>query len=173
APRNNLIDELVLEKLANLNIPPSPPASDIEFLRRVTLDTIGVLPTIDETKAFLADTAPDKRARLIDALLDRPEFVDYWTYKWSDLLLISSRKLPQPAMRAFYHYVRQSVADNKPWDEFARGIVTAQGSNLQNGAANYFVLHKEISDLTESTTLTFLGMSITCARCHNHPLEKW
>src|SRR5438128_7423324 len=76
-------------------------------------------------------------------------------------------------MRAFYQYVRQSVADNKPWDQFAREIVTAKGSNLQNGAANYFVLHKEITDLTEASSVTFLGMSITCARCHNHPLEKW
>src|SRR6185369_10938038 len=111
--------------------------------------------------------------KLIDAMLERPEFVDYWAYKWSDLLLISSRKLPAPPMRAFYQFVRQSVADNKPWDQFARAILTARGSNLSNGATNYFVLHKDISDLTESTALTFMGMSLTCARCHNHPLEKW
>src|SRR5439155_9408159 len=122
---------------------------------------------------FLADPRLDKRLKLIDGLLERPEYVDYWAYKWSDLLLISSRKLPQPAMRAFYQFVRQSVADNKPWDAFARDILTAQGSNLQNGEANYFALHKDISDLTESTSVTFLGMSITCCRCHNHPLEKW
>ncbi|MBI1829925.1 MAG: DUF1553 domain-containing protein, partial [Planctomycetes bacterium] len=110
---------------------------------------------------------------LIDALLERPEFVDYWSYKWSDLLLISSRKLPQPAMRAFYHFVRQSVADDKPWDRFAREILTVRGNTLQNGQANYFMLHKDISDLTETTAVTFMGMSITCCRCHNHPLEKW
>lgn len=173
SPRHNFIDELVLKKLQSLRIPPSPQCTDEEFIRRAYLDAAGILPTPEEQRKFLKDQRPDKRARLIDSLLERPEFVDYWTYKWSDLLLISSRKLPQPAMRAFYQYVRQNVADNKPWDEFARGILTAQGSNLQNGAANYFVLHKEISDLTESTTVTFLGMSITCARCHNHPLEKW
>jgi hypothetical protein len=110
---------------------------------------------------------------LIDELLNRPEYVDYWSYKWSDLLLISSRKLPQPAMRSFYHFVRQSVADNKPWDRFCREILTVRGNTLQHGQANYFMLHKDISDLTESTALTFMGMSITCARCHNHPLEKW
>src|SRR6185369_12341191 len=111
--------------------------------------------------------------KLIDAMLQRPEFVDYWAYRWSDLLLISSRKLSQPAMRSFYQFVRQSVADNKPWDRFAREILTASGSNLSNGAANYFVLHKDVSDLTETTAVTFLGMSLTCARCHTHPLEKW
>jgi hypothetical protein len=173
SPRHNFIDELVLKKLAALRIPPSPQCTDREFIRRVFLDAAGILPTPEEQQRFSSDSQSDKRARLVDALLDRPEFVDYWSYKWSDLLLISSRKLPQPAMRAFYQYVRQSVADNRPWDQFARGIITAQGNNLQNGAANYFVLHKEISDLSESTAITFLGMSVTCARCHNHPLEKW
>ncbi len=76
-------------------------------------------------------------------------------------------------MRSFYQFVRQSVADNKPWDAFARDILTVRGSTLRHGQANYFVLHKDISDLTESTAVTFLGMSITCCRCHNHPLEKW
>src|SRR5205814_5510870 len=142
-------------------LPPSGQCSDSEFIRRAFLDAAGILPTPEELKEFLRDMRPDKRARLIDGLLERPEFVDYWSYKWSDLLLISSRKLSQPAMRSFYHFVRSSVADNKPWDQFARDILTAQGGNLQNGAANYFVLHKEVTDLTESTSVTFLGMSLT------------
>lgn len=173
AAKVNFIDELVLKKLESLRIPLSPACSDSEFARRVYLDTAGILPTLEELKAFLKDERKDKRARLIDSLLERPEYVDYWSYKWSDVLLISSRKLSQPAMRSFYQFVRQSVADNKPWDRFAREILTASGSNLQNGAANYFVLHKDVSDLTESTAITFLGTSLTCARCHNHPLEKW
>ncbi len=173
SPRHNFIDDHVLAKLRALNIPPSPQCDDRTFIRRAYLDCIGVLPRPDEVEKFLADPRPDRRAGLIDALLRRPEYVDYWSYKWSDLLLISSRKLPQPAMRAFYQFVRQSVADNRPWDAFARDILTARGSNLENGQANYFVLHKDVSDLTESTTVTFLGMSLTCARCHNHPLEKW
>ena len=117
--------------------------------------------------------ARDKRVRLIDALLDRPEFVDYWSYKWSDVLLVSSQKLPPAAMWAYYRWVRRAVAENRPWDRFARGLITAQGSTLSNGAANYFVLHTDASDLVEATAVTFLGTSITCARCHNHPLEKW
>src|SRR5262249_13765176 len=175
SPRHNFIDGHVLNKLQSLNIPPSPQCSDREFIRRAYLDALGVLPTPQEVQKFLAEpeASAKKRAKLIDAILERPEFVDYWAYKWSDLLLISSRKLPQQAMRAFYHFVRQSVADDKPWDRFAREILTVRGNTLQNGQANYFMLHKEISDLTETTSLTFMGTSITCARCHNHPLEKW
>ncbi len=173
AARRNFVDEFVLKKLEALRIPPSSVCSDNEFIRRAFLDATGTLPKPEEVQKFLADTSPDKRGKLIDHLLERPEFVDYWTYKWSDLLLVSTRKLPQDAVWAFYQYIRQSVADNKPWDRFAREILTASGNTLQNGAANYFVLHKDISDLTEATSVTFLGMSITCCRCHNHPLEKW
>jgi hypothetical protein len=173
SPQNNFIDGLILKKLRRLQLPPSPGCTDAEFVRRAFLDAAGILPTPDEVKAFLADRSPGKRARLIDRLLDRPEFVDYWAYKWSDMLLITTRRLPQPAVWAFYQHVRQGVADNKPWDRFARDILTASGSNLQNGAANYFVLHKEVTALTEATAVTFMGMSLTCARCHNHPLERW
>lgn len=173
AQRASFIDDLVLAKLQALNIPPSPRCTDQEFIRRAYLDAGGMLPAPQEVKEFLAEPATDKRAKLIDRLLDRSESVDYWAYKWSDVLLISSRRLNQPAMRAFYQFVRQSVADNKPWDRFAREIITARGSNLVSGAANFFVLHKDVADLTETTAVTFLGMSITCARCHNHPLEKW
>jgi hypothetical protein len=173
AERRNLIDELVLKKLEELRIPPSPSCSDREFIRRAFLDAAGILPTPEEVERFVSDTVPSKRERLVDGLLRRSEFVDYWAYKWSDLLLVSSRKLSQPAVWAFYQFIRQSVADDKPWDQFAREILTARGNNLENGAANYFVLHQDVSDLTEATAVTFLGMSITCCRCHNHPLEKW
>ncbi len=173
APRNNFIDDLVLRKLESLHIPPSPPCDDAEFIRRAYLDAAGILPTPGETTRFLADPAPDKRAKLIDALLERPEYVDAWAHKWSDLLLISTRRLPQPAVWAFYEDVRRSVADDKPWDHFARHVLTASGSSLDNGATNYFVIHKDVSDLSEATAVTFMGMSITCCRCHNHPLEKW
>ncbi len=173
AERHNYVDDLVLKKLAALRIPPSPACTDSEFIRRAFLDAAGILPTPEEVQKFLANKSRDKRAKLIDALLERPECVDYWAYKWSDLLLVSTRKLPQQAVWAFYQYIRRSVVDNKPWDQFARDILTSSGSTLQRGEANYFVLHKDVSDLTEATSVTFLGMSITCCRCHNHPLEKW
>lgn len=173
SPRVNFIDDLVIDKLQRLRIPPSGAASDGEFLRRAYLDTLGVLPTADEAKAFLADASPDKRAKLIDALLARPEYVDYWSYKWSDLLLVSTKKLKGPAVWAFYNWIRQSVEANKPWDQFAREVVTARGSTVENGAANFFVLHKDPKLVSEATTVTFLGTSINCAQCHDHPLERW
>lgn len=173
SPKHNFIDDHVLRKLAKLNLPPSPACSDGEFIRRAYLDAAGILPTPEEVRKFLADKSADKRDKLIDRLLDRPEFVDYWAYRWSDMLLITTRRLPQPAVWSFYSFVRQSVADNKPWDQFTRDILTANGGTLRRGAANYFVLHKDVTDLMESTAVTFMGMSITCARCHNHPLERW
>lgn len=173
APRRNFIDELVLAKLENLNLPPSPPAGDAEFLRRAFVDTIGTLPTVTETRAFLADAAADKRDKLIEHLLARPEFVDYWSYKWSDLLLVNSEKLRPAAMWSYYHWIRNNVAANTPWNQFARDLVTATGSTLENGAANFFVLHQDPPELAETVSVAFLGMSINCAKCHNHPLEKW
>ncbi len=173
AERRNWIDDLVLEKLAALNLPPSPRSTDSEFIRRAFLDTCGILPTTDETRAFLADPLPDKRDRLIDSLFARTEFVDYWTYKWSDLLLVSSRKLRPSAMWAYYKFVRDNVATNTPWDEFARRILTAQGSTIENGAGNFFVLHEDPRELSETTSQAFLGFSMNCAKCHNHPMEKW
>jgi hypothetical protein len=173
ADRSNFIDDLTLEKLKSLNIPPSPRCTDSEFLRRAFIDTIGVLPTAEEVRAFLADERPDKRDRLVDHLLTRPEFVDYWTYKWSDLLLLSGQRLRPEALKAFYGWIRQHVADNTPWDEFVRQIVLARGSTFDNGAANFYSLHQDPLDMAETTSMAFLGMSIQCARCHDHPLEKW
>ncbi len=170
--KNNFIDEPILEKLKLLRLPPSADCTDAEFVRRAYLDTCGILPKPAEVDAFVAEKGADKRARLVDALLARPEFVDYWSHKWSDLLLISTRKLSQQSVWGFHRQIRSSVADNKPWDQFARDLLTSSGSTLSTGSG-YFVLHKDVSDLAESTALTFLGTSITCARCHNHPLEKW
>jgi hypothetical protein len=171
--RHNYIDDLVLAKLKALNIAPSGPASDATFIRRAFLDAAGVLPTSEEVEDFLADQAADKRAKLIDGLLERDEFVDYWAYKWSDLMLISSRKLRGNAMWAFYNWIRDGVKEDKPWNKFAYEIFTSSGDTRQNGALNYYVLHKDPIDLTETATEAFMGNRITCARCHNHPLEKW
>ena len=172
SPRN-FIDERIDAQLKKLALPPSPPADDATFLRRAHLDTIGVLPTADEARAFLADSSADKRDRVIDQLLQRPEFTDYWAYKWSDLLLLSGERLrPQP-LEAYYKFIRESVAANKPWDVFVREIITASGSTHEIGAANFYALHQDPEDMAETVAQAFLGLSINCAKCHNHPLEKW
>jgi hypothetical protein len=171
--RRNFIDEHVLAKLAALRVPPSPRCDDATFLRRAYLDTIGTLPTADEARAFLADPAADKRDRAIDALLNRPEFVDYWTYKWADLLLLSGERLRPKALETYYKWIRERVAANQPWDQFVREIVTATGSTHENGAANFYALHQDPEMMAETTAQAFMGLSINCAKCHNHPLEKW
>jgi hypothetical protein len=206
APKRNFIDEEVLVKLRELNLPPSARCTDEEFIRRAFLDTIGTLPTADEVRAFLADaqraagvlpaektavlardnrTSIDasagrmpaarssKRDHLIESLLARPEFVDYWGYKWSDLLLVNSERLRPAAMWSYHNWIRSHVAANTPWDRFVRELVTARGSTLENGAANFYALHEDPPNMAETTTQAFLGMSINCAKCHNHPMEKW
>lgn len=173
APRRNFIDDLTIEKLRELNLPPSPPAPDTEFLRRACLDTVGILPTAEEARAFLADRGPDKRDRLIDSLLARPEFVDYWTHRWGDLLLVSSKRLPAPLMWSYHAWIRNQVSANTPWDQFVRQIVTARGGTLENGSGSFFVLQDDPTKMSETVSQAFLGMSIQCAKCHNHPMEKW
>jgi hypothetical protein len=174
APKpRNFIDEQIDRQLGRLNLPPSPPCGDAEFLRRAMVDTIGVMPTADEVRKFLADPAPAKRDALIDALLKRPEFADYWTYKWSDMLMLNGTRLRPEPLRAYYKWVRQNVAAGTPWDQFVRAIITATGESLENGATNFYALSQSPEDMTENACQAFLGLSIGCAKCHNHPLEKW
>ena len=173
APRHNYIDDDILHHLQVLHIPPSPPSSDAEFIRRAYLDAAGILPTPAEVEEFTSDRSPDKRARLIDSIMKRPEFVDYWTYKWSDLLLVTSNRLSDEQMWAYYNWIHDSVASNKAWDKFVYQIVTATGNTVENGAANYWVVHRDPLDTTENMSQAFLGITMTCAHCHNHPLAKW
>lgn len=183
AQRNNFIDEHVFNKLAVLRIEPSGPCGDAEFARRAFLDTIGVLPAPDEVRAFLADKRPDRRARLIDRLLERPEFVDYWALQLGDLF--QNRKERDhdvrgtKGVRAFHNWLRKQVASNRPWDELARDVLTAAGNSTDNPAVGYFLVtvgeHNEAqkSEVVASVAQAFLGTRIGCAQCHNHPLEKY
>lgn len=177
-PTVNYIDEKVFRKLRQLRVQPSGICSDEVFIRRLYLTAMGVLPTLSELNEFLENDSSDKRALLVDRVLQRSEFTDYWAYKWSDLLIVdpsnSIRGLIQPpAVRAYYKWIRDGVASNKPWDILVRELVTAKGNTLVNGAANYWAIHQDPKEITENLALTFLGTSMTCARCHNHPLEKW
>ena len=173
AARANLIDDFVLEQLQKLHLKPSPPCDDATFIRRAYLDTIGRLPTPEEVHRYLDDKSPAKRERLVDLLLARPEFIDYWTYKWSDILLVNGSKLRPDAVNAYYQWIRDRVAENTPWDELVRRVVTARGSSLENGATNFFAVHQDPETMAENVSQAFMSLSINCAKCHNHPLEKW
>ena len=173
APPKNFIDEQVNAQLARLNLPASPACNDAEFIRRAYLDTIGLPPTAEEVRTFLADRSAEKRDKLIEDLLARPEFVDYWTYKWSDVLMLNGTLLRPEAIKAYAAWIRGHVEANTPWDQFVREIITAAGSSHENGATNFYALHQSPEDMTENACQAFLGLSIGCAKCHNHPLEKW
>ena len=172
---NNRIDELVYNKLRRMGVPPSGVATDEVFLRRVYLDTIGLLPTADEARTFLAK--PD-RAALIDSLLARDEFNDFWSLKWGDLLRIKSEypvRVWPKAVAVYYQWVHDSLQANKPYDEFARELLTATGSNFRVAPANFVraVPSHDARSLGETAALVFMGARIGCARCHGHPLEAW
>ena len=172
-PQDNLIDKAVVEKLNRLKIAPSPVAGDEEFLRRVYLDLIGVQPKPDEVRAFLADASADKRTKVIDALFERPEFVDHWSLKWGDLLQNSRNSLSAPMMYLFREHLRSEIAANTPLDQFARRILTAKGGASEDPAAAYFAISKDTNDTVERATQVFCGVRMLCARCHPHPLENW
>ena len=172
-PPHNFIDTHVHAKLRQLQFLPSETATDAEFVRRVYLDVIGLLPTLAETRRFLADPSPDKRARLIDELLARPEFARFWGLKWGDLLRLSPTALGPGGVSKFHRWLVRSFADNVPYDRFVRELLLADGSTLENPAANYYRAAASGNDATETTAQLFLGVRIQCARCHNHPFERW
>ena len=161
-------------KLRRLGIPPSEPCSEEAFLRRVCVDVIGTLPKPDEARAYLADPDPAKRGKFIDRLLERDEYADYWALKWGDLLRIKSeypvRVWPRGVL-AYHRWVRDSIAANKPYDQFVRELITANGSDFRMGPSNYYraVQQREPQTYAEATAVLFLGARLECARCHGHP----
>jgi hypothetical protein len=172
-PRNNFIDDKLIAKWKDLGLVPSPLCSDEEFFRRIHLDAIGTLPSPEDIKAFLVDTAKDKRARAIDRVLSRPEFVDFWALKWGDLLRINRDLLDERGMWSFHNWIRSCLRDNRPVDELVRDIITAEGSTFTEGPANFFRVGSNAQDWSETTAQVFLGVRVGCARCHHHPFEKW
>ena len=173
APRRNVIDDAVLDLLRRLNLKPSPRSSDSEFIRRVHLDVVGMLPTPKATRAFLTDTSETKRDALIESLLAQPEFVDYWTYRLSDLFLISGRKLRPDALKSYYQWLRGEMEKGTTWDQLVRQVISAKGDTMNNGATNFYSVHQDPETMAENVSQAFMSLSINCAKCHNHPLEKW
>ena len=172
-PENNFIDGLVWDKLERLGIEPSGLADDGEFLRRVYLDTIGTLPTVEEARAFLESTEKDKRARLIDALLARDEYADFWTLRWADLLRADKMEMTAEGTVAITRWLHRQFRENRPYDEFAYDVVTAQGNVLGESPAGFYKVLGKPDVMSRSVSQLFLGVRIECAQCHHHPAEKW
>ncbi len=172
-PRRNFIDGLVWDKLRRLGITPSPPAGDATFLRRATLDVLGRLPTPAEVRAFLADTAPDRRARLVDRLLERPEYADYWANKWADLLRPNPYRVGIKVVYNLDAWLRDAFRRNEPYDQFVRDILTAKGSTFRGGPAVVFRDRREPDEIASLVSRLFLGVRLECAKCHHHPFEVW
>lgn len=174
SPReNNYIDQQVFAKLRSLRVNPSGLSSDHVFMRRAYLDLLGILPTPDEARAFVADAHKDKRARLIDALLERPEFADFWALKWADLFRNEEKAIDRKGVQAFHDWIAQSIRENEPVDRFVREIIAARGSTYLNPPANYYRALRDPITRAEATAQVFLGVRLQCAQCHNHPFDRW
>ncbi|MBS0266038.1 MAG: DUF1553 domain-containing protein [Planctomycetes bacterium] len=172
-PESNFIDGLVYAKLRKLNELPSPPVSDADFLRRVYLDIIGTLPAAREAREFLGDTDPGRRGRLVERLLERPEFADFWALKWSDVLRVDRQVLGHKAAYAYYRWIRDSLAANVPYDQFCRQIVAAEGPLSENPAGHFFKVVSKPGEMGGALSQVFLGVRIDCAQCHHHPFDRW
>jgi hypothetical protein len=169
----NFVDELVFKKLHDLHLTPSTLCDDGVFLRRAYLDLLGILPSLEATKAFFADHRADKRARLIDSLLERPEFADFWALKWSDVLRNEEKTLDRKGVEVFHEWIRQSLLENKPLNEFARELVAARGSSYANPPSSFYRALRDPATRGEAAAQVFLGVRLQCARCHNHPFDQW
>ena len=183
-PVRNYIDLHVLNKLRTVRVQPSAPCDDSTFIRRAYLDAVGFPPTPEEARAFLAECKAERsegakpvaftaRARLVDRLLERPEFADFWTMKWADLLRAEERSLDPEGMRAFYGWLREGFRRNKPLDQFVRELLTATGSTYDQPATAYFRRTRSPDELAENTAQLFMGVRLACAKCHNHPYDQW
>ncbi|HMF16392.1 MAG TPA: DUF1549 domain-containing protein, partial [Gemmataceae bacterium] len=172
-PENNYIDKHIFAKLKMLSIQPSELCSDQEFIRRATMDVCGVLPTAQEVKTFLDSKDKDKRAKLIDALLERDEYSDFWTLKWSDVFRSTRKTIQLKGTFVFQKWLRGHITKNTPLDKVIHDVITANGSTFANPAANYYRIARDPSNLAETTAQLFLGIRMQCAKCHNHPFERW
>ncbi|MBL8843673.1 MAG: DUF1553 domain-containing protein [Planctomycetes bacterium] len=170
------IDSLVAEKHERLRLLPSPRCDDATFLRRAWIDVVGLLPPAADVERFLADPAPDKRERLIDALLSRKEFSELWVMKFAELLQMrtdENNRVPYKSTLLYFHWLEERLARNVPFDQVVRELLTASGGTFKSPAANFFQVERDTLKLTENVAQVFLGMRIQCAQCHNHPFDRW
>ena len=174
-PENNYIDHFINAKCEKMKIVPSGECTDAEFVRRIYLDLTGTTPTAAQARAFVEDptSSREKRAKLVDTLLGSKDFVDNWSNKWADLLQCNSKTLGPKGVWVFREWIREAVAQNMPYDQFARTLVTAEGSSLDNPPVNYMRTLKDDGKITEDVSQTFLGIRFNCNKCHDHPFERW
>ncbi|WP_339741901.1 DUF1549 domain-containing protein [uncultured Rubinisphaera sp.] len=174
-PTFNQIDELVANKWQRMKIQPSQLTSDAEFMRRVTLDLTGLPPTAEAVEAFIADQRPtqEKRDRYIDYLVGSEDYIAHFTNKWANLLQVNGKFLGREGANLFREWIQKQIAENRPYDEFVREILTATGSNKANPPASYFKILRDPENTMENTTHLFLGVRFNCNKCHDHPFEKW
>jgi hypothetical protein len=172
-PKDNVVDAAVFAKLNRMRIRPSDVCSDREFIRRVYLDVIGVMPGPAEVSRFLAEPVKTRREKVIENLLDRPEFYDFWALKFADILRSNGRLIQSKGAYAFHRWIRSSLENDVPLDRFVRELLTAEGSTFKNPAANYYRISRDPESAVETTAQLFLGVRIQCAKCHNHPFERW
>jgi hypothetical protein len=170
----NYVDQMIGDKLNKLRILPSGLCSDEEFLRRATIDITGLLPTEDEYRAFMADTAADKRARLVDRLLERKEFSEIWAMKWSELLMVkTSNQVSYKSMFLYSNWLTDKIANNVPLDQMVRELLSASGGTFSNPATNYYQIERDTLKTAENVAQVFMGIRTQCAQCHNHPFDRW
>jgi hypothetical protein len=167
----NYIDELVFAKQRELQLLPAPVATDEVFLRRVYLDTIGQIPTPEEARSFLDSKDPDKRAKLIDRLLERDEYAYFWALQWADVLRGSPATISERGVHSFHRYLVRTVAEDRPMTEFARELLTGLGNTLNHPPANFYRVARTPEEAGEAAAQLFLGVRVQCAKCHNHPFE--
>ncbi|HEY2933793.1 MAG TPA: DUF1549 and DUF1553 domain-containing protein [Acidobacteriota bacterium] len=174
-PQHNYIDRLIDTKLKRLKIAAAPLCSDAEFIRRVSLDLTGQIPRPEDARAFLEDPAESKikRSRLVEKLLASPAYIDHWTLKWGDLLQSNRRFLGEKGLWSFRNWIRQSIAENRPYDQFVREIIIAGGSTFRNPPANFYRVSREPKVAMETASQLFMGVRMMCAQCHDHPFEPW
>ena len=172
-PGHNEIDRLVDEKLRDLQYPPSQPCTDAEFVRRVHLDVIGMLPTVEETTAFLADRDPQKRSRLVDRLLERDEHARFWALKWGDILRMTKKLAGDQGVFKYHRWLEDSFRENKPHDRLARELLLGAGSTFGSPPANFYRTTADMNETVETVSQLFLGVRMQCAKCHNHPFDRW
>ena len=171
---NNFVDDLMYNKFKKLRIQPSELCTDEEFLRRVYLDVVGVLPSVEDYHAFMNDADPKKREKLVDNLLGRKEFVEMWVMKWAELLQVrTTQQIAYKPMLRYYNWIQERIASNMPMDQLVQELLGASGGTFENAATNYYQMEGDPKKVAENVAQVFMGMRIQCAQCHNHPLDRW